>query len=364
MNVVLTGNEGFIGKNLEINLRLNKKINLYLINRKTPPNKVQNLCKICDLLIHVAGSNRPSKNILFKKDNEEFTKKLINYLNIEKKNKKIIYFSTSKVKEKSHYGSSKKKAEQLIINNSKKKNYKYFILRLPNVYGKWCKPNYNSFLSTIFFNITRNKKIEKISTKKTINIIYIDDVIDLVNKYIDFKSKSKIINVKGNTYNLQKLYLKIKNLWNNYQMDYHDNTGTGLDRKLFSTMISYIPKKNVLKKLKSHTDKRGSFYEFIKTKKSGQFSFFTINVNKERGGHFHNTKNEKFMILQGKVNFKAKNLKNNESISKVLNSGKLNVVSSLPGWVHTFKNIGKTKALVAVWANEILNKKKMDTYRL
>ena len=281
----------------------------------------------------------------------------------KKKNKKIIFFSTTKFNESSDYGSSKKKAEQIIVNNSKKKNYKYFILRLPNVFGKWCKPNYNSFLSTIFFNTTRNKKIEKISVKKKISIIYIDDVIKIVNKYLKFKGNSKIINIKGSIYNLQKLYLKIRNLWKNYQMDFHDNTGTGLDRKLFSTMISYIPKKNVLKKITSHDDERGSFYEFVKTKKSGQFSFFTINVNKERGGHFHNTKNEKFIILNGRVSFEAKNLSNNESISKVLNSEKLNIISSLPGWVHTFKNVGKKKALVAVWANETLNKKKMDTYK-
>ena len=112
-----------------------------------------------------------------------------------------------------------------------------------------------------------------------------------------------------------------------------------------------------------HIDQRGSFYEFLKTKKSGQFSFFTINKNKERGGHFHNTKNEKFVILQGKVNFKANNLSNKEKISKVLNSEKLSVISSLPGWVHSFKNIGKTKAIVAVWANETLDKLKMDTYK-
>ena len=158
----------------------------------------------------------------------------------------------------------------------------------------------------------------------------------------------------------------------------HDNTATGFDRKLFSTMISYLPVKdivkktvnkiakvsnNIVKKMNGHIDKRGSFYEFLKTKKSGQFSFFTINKNKERGGHFHNTKNEKFVILYGKVNFKANNLSGKETFSKVLTSEKLCTISSLPGWVHTFKNIGNTKAIVAVWANETLNKLKMDTYK-
>ena len=152
-------------------------------------------------------------------------------------------------------------------------------------------------------------------------------------------------------------------MWKNYQSDLHDNTATGLDRKLFSTMISYLPSKDIVKKMTGHIDQRGSFYEFLKTKKSGQFSFFTINKNKERGGHFHNTKNEKFVILQGKVNFRANNLSNKEKFSKVLNSEKWSVISSLPGWVHTFKNIGKTKAIVAVWANETLDKLKMDTYK-
>ena len=363
MNVVLTGNKGFIGKNLEINLKLNNNIKLRVINRKTSNLDVLKLCKNCDVLIHVAGSNRPVKNDFFRRDNVELTRKLINHLNPEKKNKKVIFFSSSKINEKSNYAISKRKAEQIIIKESKKKNYNYFILRIPNVFGKWCKPNYNSFISTIFYNITRDIKIQKISPTKKINLIYIDDIIDLTNRYLISKGKSKIINIKGVNYNLKKINLKIENLWKDYQSDIHSNTATGFDRKLFSTMISYLPTKNMVKKMIGHIDHRGSFYEFLKTKKSGQFSFFTINVNKERGGHFHNTKNEKFVILKGKVSYKASNLNNKKKFSKILNSEKLSVISSIPGWVHTFKNVGNTKAIVAVWANEILNKLKLDTYK-
>ena len=259
MNVVLTGNRGFIGKNLEINLRLNKNINLDVINRKTKQSKVLKLGKNCDVLIHVAGSNRPSKNYHFKRDNIKLTKDLINSLNKKKKNKKNIFFSTSKYNENSQYGLSKKKAEQTIIQQSEKKNYNYIIFRFPNVFGKWCKPNYNSFLSTIFFNIVRNKKIKKISPTKKINLVYIDDVIELTSRYLKYKGKSKILNVKGSKYNLKKLCLRIENLWKDYQLNMHDNTATGFDRKLFSTMISYLPVKDIVKKMNGHIDKRGSF---------------------------------------------------------------------------------------------------------
>ena len=362
MNIVLTGNEGFIGKNLEINLSIEKNINLYLLNRKTSKKKIKKYLGDCDVSVHAAGVNRSKNKNLFNNENFDFTRQLLNLMD-KKKEKKILFFSSSKFNEKTEYGLSKRKAENFIKKNSKLLNYKYFIFRFPNVFGKWCKPNYNSFLSTIFFNIVRNKKIKKISPTKKINLVYIDDVIELTSRYLKYKGKSKILNVKGSKYNLKKLCLRIENLWKDYQLNMHDNTATGFDRKLFSTMISYLPVKDIVKKMNGHIDKRGSFYEFLKTKKSGQFSFFTINKNKERGGHFHNTKNEKFVILYGKVNFKANNLSGKETFSKVLTSEKLCTISSLPGWVHTFKNIGNTKAIVAVWANETLNKLKMDTYK-
>ncbi len=165
MNVVLTGNQGFIGKNLEINLSVEKGINLYLLNRKTSKKNIKKYLENCDVLIHAAGVNRPKKKEFFNKENYNLTKELVKFMD-KKKEKKIIFFSTSKVNEKSEYGLSKKKAENFIKKNSKSLNYKYFIFRFPNVFGKWCKPNYNSFITTIFYKVTRDQKIDKISEKK------------------------------------------------------------------------------------------------------------------------------------------------------------------------------------------------------
>ena len=158
------------------------------------------------------------------------------------------------------------------------------------------------------------------------------------------------------------MHRKILKFWKDYKNGIVNLTDGSFDKKLFSTMISYLPKKYYTNKTVIKRDKRGDFFEFLKTKKSGQFSFFTINPNKKRGGHFHNSKNEKFIILSGKVQYSSVNLKNNNSFSKVLNSKNLDVINSLPGWKHTFKNLSRKKAIIGVWANEIFNIKAQDTY--
>lgn len=361
MNVVLTGNEGFIGKNLEINLSIDKEINLFLINRKTTKSNIKKYLFICDVLIHTAGLNRSKKKNLFDKENYSFTKELIKFTDKNRK-KKILFLSSSKFNEKTEYGISKKKAENFIKKNSKTLNYKYFIFRSPNVFGKWCRPNYNSFITTIFHNITRHIKIENISKKKKVELIYIDDLIYLIKKYLKGDYKSKVIRPNGKKINLNKLYEKISKIWKDYKNGIVNLTDGSFDKKIFSTMISYLPKKYYTNKILAHRDSRGEFFEFVKTKKSGQFSFFTINSNQIRGGHFHNSKNEKFIILSGKVLYSAVNLQNNSSYSKVLNSKNLDVINSIPGWKHTFKNLTKKKAIIAVWANEIFDSKAHDTY--
>lgn len=282
-----------------------------------------------------------------------------------KKKPSIIYTSTSRYNENTKYAISKKKAEQIIINYSKKNLSNYYILRLPNVFGKWVKPFYNSFLTTIFYQITRNK-IVKISQKnKKINLIYIDDLIESLKKFINIKKKkSLIINLKGDSYKLSFLYNKILNIWKNKKKNIVLNTATSLDRKLYATLLTYMPKQGIFEKIKSNDDHRGSFIEVLKTKNSGQFAFFSINPGKQRGGHFHNTKNEKFVLINGKIELELKNMKNNQKIKKELNSEDLIVFTSVPGWKHTFKNKQRYKANILVWANEILNLKKIDTYNV
>lgn len=361
MKIVITGNHGFIGKNLEINLLTHKNFKINVINRDTNNTLIKNYIFNCDILIHTAGVNRPKRKYDFVKDNFNFTNKILEYLN-KKKHQKIIYLSTIKYNEKTLYGISKKKSEQSIIKNSRKLNYNYLILRLPNVFGKWCRPNYNSFISTIIYNITREKKLPKISKIKKIDLLYIDDLIQLIIKNLKKNKNSKILNVKGRSVKLYQIVKKLNIIWNNWKLNKVNKTSNSLDRKLYSTLISYLPKKYHIRQIQGNFDKRGVFVEFLKTTNSGQISFFTINPRQERGNHFHNTKNEKFLVLSGKVKYETENLNSNEKISKLLDSKKFNVITSIPGWKHSFKNLSKNKAIIIVWSNEIFDKRKPDTY--
>ncbi len=364
MKIVITGSEGFVAKNLFLKLKNNKKLNIFLISRKTPKYKILRYCKNCNFIFHLAGANRPKKKIKFKLDNIDYTNFILEGLK-NNTNKPIIFYSSSiKVNDKTVYGKSKKETEKNIINFCKNRNLKYYILRFPNIYGKWAKPYYNSFLSTIFYEITRDRKIKNISKSKKIPIIYIDDLITELEKLLFSKKKSFIKNVKGNKYTIFLLYKKIFDMWENWKINKVKNTSTSLDRKLFSTMISYIPKKKFFIPLNQNIDERGNFSEFLKTEKSGQFSFFTINPNKSRGRHYHNSKNERFLLLSGKVNLELINMKNLNKIKKTISSKKPVIFTSVPGWKHTFINNGKERAIVIVWANEIFNPKKADTYNI
>ena len=362
MLIAITGANGFIAKNLNLNLSTNKKIKIFNISKKTKETELKKICKNCDFIYHLAGANRPLNNDKFNIDNVLYTKKILNALSLNTKKPTIIYSSTSRFNENNQYAKTKKKAEDMIIKFSKKNQSKYFILRLPNIFGKWAKPFYNSYISTLFYQITRDKKVVGLNSNNKINLLYIDDLIEILSGILKIKKNSYIKNLKGKQYKIIFLYNKIKNIWDNWKKDIVLNTSTSLDRKLFATMITYMPKKNIFKNLDLKIDDRGLFTEFLRTKKSGQFAFFSINPGKRRGGHFHNTKNEKFVLINGKVELELKNMENNFKINKKLNSKLLQTFTSVPGWKHTFINKDKEKALVLVWANEMLNLKKTDTF--
>jgi len=190
MLIAITGSNGFIGKNLYLNLSQNKNFKVFKISRQTKIHELKKICKKCDILYHLAGANRPKNDSKFNKDNFIYTKKILELLGKNKKKPPIIYTSTSRYNEKTKYGISKKKAEQIIIQYSKKNLSNYYILRLPNVFGKWAKPFYNSFLTTIFYQVTRNKTVEISQKNKEIELIYIDDLVENLKKFINIKKKN------------------------------------------------------------------------------------------------------------------------------------------------------------------------------
>lgn len=364
MKILITGSDGFIAKNLAIKLKTYKDYKIYKYNRKTKLKNLIKYIKICDFIFHLAGSNRPLSNKKFYIDNNKLTKKITDLLIKYNKNTPIIFSSSTKSNLNTHYGISKKFSENIIKNYIKKTKSKSTILKIPNVFGKWCKPNYNSVVATFCYNLNRNFEINinKNEINKKLNLIHIDDLIDYLLKIIHSYPK-KIINKKfiSKIISLKKLSELLIRFKDNVDSNHLPEIKNSFEKKLYSTYLSYLQRKEFTKSLKLNIDDRGNFAEIFKNKNFGQVSYFTIKSGKVRGNHYHNTKNEIFLVLTGKVKFNILNLINNVKFSYTINAKDNKIIRMPSGYNHSIKNIGKTESIIIVWANEIFNKKNDDT---
>ena len=366
MKIAVTGSNGFISKNLIYNLIENKNLEILKINRKTSKRLVNKHLLNADVICHFAGVNRPSKDKTFAKDNIGLTSYICNLLEKNKKKTKIIFSSSSQINYKNNYGMSKLLCEKILIKFAKKNSSSLKILRIPNVFGKWSKPNYNSVVATFCYNISRNKKIYIPEPSKIIKLIYVDDLILTIKKLIlkrDNTIKIKVFkNTKATTINkLLEFIKKFEIQRSNYNISPFKNN---FEKNLYSTYISYLPKNKISYKLKANKDKRGSFIEFLKCNEIGQFSIFTAKKKQTRGNHFHHSKVEKFFVLSGVGEFFMSDITSNKKIKIKLNANNPKVVESIPGWQHYIKNTGKNDLIVMLWSNDVFNINKPDTYRV
>jgi UDP-2-acetamido-2,6-beta-L-arabino-hexul-4-ose reductase len=358
VKILITGSKGFIGKNLYLYLKENS-YSVSEFNKSKTIRELKEKVSKSDIIINLVGQNRGEKS-QFKKNNVSFINKIIEKKFLKKKF--IIHASTIKINENSIYGKSKKESEILLKKNRKVKNYDLTILRLPNIFGKWCKPNYNSVISTFCYNIIYNKNI-KINYSKKIPFLYIDDLIILIEKIILNKKRvllPKIKNIyqKDLEYISKKLFeFKKKN--NVFNLDNFQNS---FDRKLYSTFVSYYPKNLFTQKLKCNVDHRGNFSELLKSNIKGQVSFFTIKKGKSRGEHYHNSKIERFFPVAGKGLIFFKSVLNNSKFKISFNAKNLKMIETIPGYSHKIYNTGSKDCIFICWANEVFDPNKPDTY--
>ncbi len=366
MNILITGYKGFLGKNLVYNLKKNKKIKVFNFGKEHNLEDLKKFINKSKVIFHFAGENRNKNEKNFFVNNIDLTKNIIEI--IKKKNKKthLIFASTNQIiKKKNIYSKTKLLAENLLKKNASKL-FSVKIYRFTNIFGKWAKPNYNSVIATFCHLISRNKKIKLSKINNLIEFLYIDHVIKLFEADLKNKQKKKfeLVNKFKNTFKIKLhdlarkinyFYLNRKNLLCEIELAH------GFDKFLYSTYISYIPISQYKYIVTSKNDKRGSFYEFIKSSKNGQISILKVKPNQTRGNHYHMTKVEKFFILSGKGEFIFENL-----ITKIQKKIKVNylqktIVETIPGWVHNIKNTGKKDLIFILWSNEIYNKNNPDT---
>lgn len=367
MKILVTGADGFIGKNLILFLKNRHDLEIFNFSRKNTLDELNDFASKSDLIFHLAGVNRFKNLIELTESNEVLTKELCQCIKNNNKKIPVIFSSSTQAELDNPYGISKKKAEKILLDlNSSFKNPIY-IFRLPNVFGKFGKTNYNSVVTTFCYNISRDIPINIQNSEKMINLVYIDDVINHFIKIIDSlknKNQIKIYQSISPSYQitsaaLAKQIYAFKDIPNSNMLE---PVGNGFVKALYSTYVSYLPKEKFCYPIKKHIDQRGAFMEMLKTNDYGQFSCFTVVPNMTRGNHYHHSKTEKFLVIKGHALFKFYNLDTLELYEKTVNSDNPEIVFSVPGWAHSITNIGSEEMTVMLWSNENFNYLKPDTY--
>ena len=367
MKVLVTGAKGFVGKNLIAELKNRKYDDIFEFDRDTKPSLLENYCKEADFVFHLAGVNRPKEQSEFMEGNFGFTSKLLETLKKNNNTCPVMISSSVQAELDNPYGESKKAGEDLLFNYSEETGAKVLVYRFSNVFGKWCKPNYNSAVATFCHNVAHDIPIQVNDPSLVMNLVYINDVVNELINALEGKE-----NKVGNFYEVPVIHTttlgQIVDLIYSFKKSREDksvpNMADEFIKKLYSTYLSYLPEDKFSYELKMNVDQRGSFTEFIKTQDRGQVS---VNISKPgitKGNHWHHTKNEKFLVVSGKGVIRFRKIDSEEVIEYFVSGDKLEVVDIPTGYTHNIENLGEAEMVTIMWVNEVFDPKKPDTYFL
>jgi len=292
------------------------------------------------------------------------TRALCDALETANRNIPILYSSSIQAGLDNPYGKSKLEAERAIEDYAQKSGSAAYLFRLPNVFGKWSKPNYNSVVATFCDNIANNNSIQINDPNHLICLVYIDDVVKRFISSMDGAVEKNVFCDVSPVYEItvRGLADKIEAYKKSRENLVTKPVGIGFDRALHATYLSYLKPEQFSYSLGGYGDERGVFVEILKTKDSGQFSFFTAHQGVTRGGHYHHTKTEKFLVLKGQALFKFRHIVTNEYYELETTGNEPQIVETVPGWTHDITNIGDEDMIVMLWANEVFDRENQDTY--
>ena len=362
MNVLVTGSNGFIGKNLIVHLN-ELGIHAIAYTRENSIQDLPDLIKKSDFIVHLAGENRPVDDKDFDNVNAGLTASICKSVRALGKKIPILLASSIQATFDNAYGKSKLDAELIVKRFESDTGNPVYICRLPGVFGKWCKPNYNSVVATFCHNISHNLPIQVSNPSFELSLIYIDDVVEEFIRIIQgrYDNKKELSIQPEYKIKLGDLATQIELFRESRNSLVSEGVGNGLVHKLYSTYVSYLSPEQFAYSIPSHGDERGMFAEMLKTKDSGQFSFFTAKPGVTRGGHYHHSKTEKFLVVQGKARFGFRHVVSDEMHEIITTSKELKIVETVPGWSHDITNIGTEEMVVMLWANEIFDPDNPDT---
>lgn len=395
MKILVTGANGFVGKNLVEtlkNLKNNKdrtrpelKIEeIFCYDIEDTASALDKYCRQADFVFNLAGVNRPKDTKDFMRENFGFSEILLNTLRKHNNNCPIMLSSSIQATlcgrfGDSEYGKSKRAGEELFFEYSKQTGAKVLVYRFPNLFGKWCKPNYNSVIATFCNNIANDLPIYINDRATLLELVYIDDLVQEMldalegkEHYCEFKGVEAILSNNGQFCAVPISYNISLGEIADLLKEFRDQPKTliipqisenSFEKKLYSTYLSYLPKDKITFPLKMNADSRGSFTELLKTRDCGQFS---VNISKPgitKGQHWHNSKWEFFIVVSGQALIQERKINSSEIINIRVDGGNPTAVHMLPGYTHNIINLSDTENLVTLmWANEIFNPDKPDTF--
>jgi UDP-2-acetamido-2,6-beta-L-arabino-hexul-4-ose reductase len=364
MNILITGANGFVGLNLVVHLTEQGQHTVVPFTREHSPLDLPALLVNVDVVCHLAGVNRPANPDDFVTGNIDLTQALCDAVVATGRRIPIIYSSSIQAENDNMYGNSKRGAEDALLRCAAQHAIPVHIFRLPNVFGKWARPNYNSAVATFCHHIVRDLPIQINDPSANIRLVYIDDVVAQLIAVINGEQSGNPFVVIEPEYQITvgALADQLRTFKNSRTTLTTEPVGTGLVRALYSTYVSYIPPDQFAYDIPKHGDARGVFVEMLKTKDSGQFSFFTAHAGITRGGHYHHSKTEKFLVIKGNACFRFRHVVTGEFYELFTTGDHPQVVETVTGWTHDITNVGQDDMIVMLWANELFDREKPDTY--
>lgn len=364
MRILVTGADGFIGRNLVIRLMEQPGNEILRLTRRSSAEDLSAFVRGADFIVHLAGINRPKDPGEFRSGNAELTERLCAAIVAADKPLPIVYSSSTQAEAANLYGRSKLEAEQALRDLRAVTGSRIHIFRLPNVFGKWSRPNYNSVVATFCHNLARGLPIKINDPSAPLTLVYIDDVVSAFLRVLAGAEETTDLHMEVEPQyrtTVGELASQIAAFRNCRTSLVSERVGAGLTRALYATYISHLPSESFSYPVPQHSDPRGVFVEMLKTADSGQFSYFTAHPGVTRGGHYHHSKTEKFLVVRGMAKFRFRHLITGESREIVTSGEKPEIVETIPGWVHDITNVGDDEMLVMLWANENFDRERPDT---
>lgn len=366
MNVLVTGAKGFIGRNLISELERREGVIVLPFDIDTPSEMLDEYCRECDFVFNLAGVNRPEHVEEFMEGNFGFATTLVETLKKYGNTCPVMNSSSIQAALENPYGKSKKAGEDMMFSYGLESGAQVYIYRFPNVFGKWCRPNYNSAVATFCHNIAHNLPIQVNDRSTVMHLVYIDDVVEELLQALD---RHPHVNADGYCYvpveheitlgEIVNLLYRFQESRSNFMIP--DMSENSFEKKLYSTYLSYLPEEEFSYPLVMHEDARGSFTEILKSADRGQVS---INISKPgitKGNHWHHTKNEKFVVVSGKALIRFRKYGEDRVIEYHVSGDKLEVVDIPTGYTHSIINEGETDLVTLMWCNECFNPGRPDT---